>query len=144
MTNPKYKIQENFQQKFVNIFKQISSFFRSRTTSPRQRILYHNTITGVNIVKRNVRENCECVGYGGDCNNQVSWCFLSLELVQKKNPQLLKKISQFFSSSPRSAGKPRPPSTKFTTKSSTSTTTPTTVSVTKIEKSRLPMRGLKN
>lgn len=51
----------------------------SRTTSPRQRILYHNTITGVNIVKRNAKENCECVGLGGTCNNQVCW---------KKSPEL--------------------------------------------------------
>jgi len=43
----------------------------SRATSPRQRILYHNTITGVNIIKNNILEKCECVGFQRSCMNQV-------------------------------------------------------------------------
>ena len=56
----------------------------SRATSPRQRILYHNTITGVNIIKNNILEKCECVGFNRSCMNQV---------CRKTVPSLFPQIS---------------------------------------------------
>lgn len=46
---------------------------KSSRLTARQRVLYHNTITGVNVVKRAVTESCKCVGLSGSCVQKVCW-----------------------------------------------------------------------
>lgn len=46
---------------------------KSSRLTARQRVLYHNTITGVNVLKRRSAETCKCVGVSGSCTQKVCW-----------------------------------------------------------------------
>ena len=59
--------------RLLQFFVNFGIFFRQDQTSPRQRVLYHNTIAGLNAVNRLAEQTCECISKYGSCSQQICW-----------------------------------------------------------------------